>query len=161
MKSKCLMMSHTFIQCYVQIIFAVRHKNALIHKPWEERLYRYITGIVQNKGNKMIAINGMPGHIHLFIGINLENTLSDLVREVKKSSTNFINGEQLASNKFNWQEGYGAFSYSKSSVDSVVKYILNQEEHHKKKKFKDEYLDLLEKFEIEYDQKYLFDWIED
>ena len=160
MKSKCLMMSHTFIQCYVQIIFAVRHKNALIHKPWEERLYRYITGIVQNKGNKMIAINGMPGHIHLFIGINLENTLSDLVREVKKSSTNFINGEQLASNKFNWQEGYGAFSYGHSEVDSVAKDVMNQKNHHQNRTFKKEYVGFLKKFEVEYNDKYLFDWIE-
>ncbi|MCL8008630.1 IS200/IS605 family transposase [Gelidibacter japonicus] len=154
-------MSNTFTQLYVQIIFAVMHKNALIDQLWEERLYRYITGIIQNKGNKMIAINGMPNHIHLFIGMIPDISMSDLVREVKKSSTNFINGERLSSNKFQWQPGYGAFSFGRSDIDPIAKHIMNQKEYHKSNTFKEEYLGLLKTFGIDYNENYLFDWMED
>ncbi len=149
----------TFSQIYIQIVFAVKNKDALISSLWEERLYQFITGIVQNKGQKMLAINGMPDHIHFFIGMKPSCCLSDLVREVKKASNEMINENRLTKFKFNWQEGYGAFSYSHSHVDNVVKYVMNQKEHHQKKSFKDEYVDFLKKFEIEYDEKYLFDWI--
>ena len=149
----------TFSQIYIQIVFAVKNKDALISSLWEERLYQFITGIVQNKGQKMLAINGMPDHIHFFIGMKPSCCLSDLVREVKKASNEMINENRLTKFKFNWQEGYGAFSYSHSHVDNVVKYVMNQKEHHQKKSFKGEYVDFLKKFEIEYDEKYLFDWI--
>lgn len=153
-------MASTYSQIYIQIVFAVKHREALISYEWEERLYQYITGIVQNKGQKMIAINGMPDHIHLFIGIKPSCCLSDLVREIKKSSNDFIKENKLSKYKFNWQEGFGAFSYSHSHIDNVYKYIMNQKEHHKKTSFKDEYLDFLNKFQVEFDDKYIFQWIE-
>jgi putative transposase len=149
----------TYSQIYIQIVFAVKNRDALIDVSWEERLYQYITGIVQNKGQKMIAINGMPNHIHIFIGLKPSCCLSDLVREIKKSSNEFIAENKLIAHKFNWQEGFGAFSYSHSQIDSVYKYVMNQKEHHNKVTFKEEYVDFLKKFEISYDEKYLFDWI--
>lgn len=153
-------MANTFSQIYVQLVFAVQHRNALIENVWEEQLYKYITGIVQNKGQKMIAINGMPDHIHIFIGMKPSCCISDLVREIKKSSSIFIKENNLSSKPFNWQEGFGAFSYSHSQIDSVYKYVMNQKEHHKKQTFKEEYIDFLKKFEVEYDENYLFDWMQ-
>lgn len=150
----------TFSQIYIQVVFAVKNREALIDISWEERLYQYITGIIQNKGQKVIAINGMPDHIHIFIGLKPICCLSDLVREIKKSSSNFIKENKFSLFPFNWQEGYGAFSYSHSHIDNVFKYVMNQKEHHKKITFKDEYIDFLNKFEIEYDEKYLFNWID-
>lgn len=149
----------TFSQIYIQVVFAVKHRDALIAHSWEEKLYQYITGIVQNKGQKMLAINGMPDHIHFFIGMKPSCCLSDLVREVKKASNEMINENKLSKFKFNWQEGYGAFSYSHSHIDNVVKYVLKQKVHHKKTSFKVEYTDFLKKYEVEYDEKYLFDWV--
>ena len=155
------MMANTYTQIYIQIVFAVKGRQNLIAKENREELHKLITGIITNRGQKLFAVFAMPDHVHILVSIGPTILISDLVRDIKAGSSKFINDKKWTNGKFNWQEGYGAFSYSKSSVDSVVKYILNQEEHHKKKKFKDEYLDLLEKFEIEYDQKYLFDWIED
>jgi len=152
-------MAGTFSQIYIQIVFAVEHRDSLISNEWEEELYKYITGIVQNKGQKMLAINGMPDHIHIFIGMKPSCCLSDLVREVKKSSNDFINEKKFSAHKFNWQEGYGAFSYSHSAIDNVVKYVINQKEHHKKQTFKEEYMDFLNKFQIEYKDEYLFKWV--
>lgn len=154
-------MPGTFSQIYIQIVFAVQNREAMISSSWEEELYKYISGIVRNKEQKMLAINGMPDHIHIFIGMKPSCCLSDLVREIKKSSTGFIKEKKLSKFKFNWQEGYGAFSYSHSQIDSVVKYIMNQKEHHKKQTFREEYLDFLQKFEIEFKDEYLFKWIED
>ena len=151
-------MANTFSQIYIQIVFAVKHRNAQIDPIWEEQLYKYITGIVQNKEQKMIAINGMPDHIHIFIGMKPTCCLSNLVQEIKKSSNTFIKDNDLSSKPFNWQEGFGAFSYSHSQIDSVYKYVMNQKEHHKKQTFKEEYIDFLKKFDVEYDEKYLFDW---
>ena len=153
-------MAGTFSQIYIQLVFAVKGRESLIHKEWEERLYQYITGIIRAKEQKLIAINGMPDHIHIFIGIKPSCCLSDLVREIKKSSNEFIQVNKLSKFKFSWQEGYGAFSYSHSQIDAVAKYILNQKEHHKKTSFKEEYIDFLKKFEIEHDEKYLFNWID-
>ncbi len=155
------MMANTYTQIYIQIVFAVKGRQNLIAKENREELHKFITGIINNRGQKLFAVFAMPDHVHILVSIGPTILISDLVRNIKAGSSKFINDKKWINGKFNWQEGYDAFSYSKSSVDSVVKYILNQEEHHKKKKFKDEYLDLLEKFEIEYDQKYLFDWIED
>ena len=140
-------------------MFAVQNRNALINHNWEERLYKYITGIVQKKEQKILAINGMPDHIHFFMGMRPNCNLSDLVREVKKSSNEFIKEEGFSKFKFNWQEGFGAFSYSHSQLDNVINYIMNQKEHHKKVTFKDEYLDFLQKFNVQYDEKYLFKWV--
>ncbi|MFN8368667.1 MAG: IS200/IS605 family transposase [Candidatus Kapaibacterium sp.] len=153
-------MADTFSQIYVQIVFAVRNRNAFIQTEWEERLYQYITGIVRNHEQKMIAINGISNHIHLFIGLKPTCRISDLVREIKKSSTEFVNDNHLSKYKFSWQEGYGVFSYSNSQVDSVAKYVMNQKEHHRKTTFKEEYIDLLQKFNVEFKDEHLFDWID-
>ncbi|MFB9296294.1 IS200/IS605 family transposase [Persicitalea jodogahamensis] len=154
------MAAGTFHQIYIQVIFAVKGRESLILPVWEEELYKYITGIVQNKGQKMLAINGMPDHLHFFIGMRPTCCLSDLVREVKKSSNAFIKEKKFTRFKFEWQEGYGAFSYSSSGLDPVIQYIRNQKEHHKKRTFKEEYKDFLEKFKIEFKEEFLFDWIE-
>src|SRR5690554_6867528 len=151
----------TFSQIYIQIVFAVKGRNSLIQVSWEEELYKYITGIVRNKGQKMLAINGMPDHIHFLIGMRPSCCLSDLVREVKKSSNTFIAEKRFSKFKFEWQEGYGAFSYSHSALDNVIAYVDNQKIHHKTKTFKEEYKDFLTKFQVEHKDEYLFEWIED
>jgi REP element-mobilizing transposase RayT len=150
----------TYSQIYIQIVFAVKNRQALINGSWEEELYKYITGIVQNKNQKMLAINGMPDHIHIFIGMKPSCCLSDLIREIKKSSNSFIKEKEFSKYKFEWQEGFGAFSYSHSSLDNVIGYINNQKEHHKKRSFKEEYIDSLRKFNIEFKNEYLFEWLE-
>ncbi len=152
-------MSNTFSKIYIQIIFAIKGRDNLISSAWEEELHKYISGIINNKGQKLIIINGMPDHIHILIGMKPNCCLSDLVREIKKSSNEFINKGKLTKSKFNWQEGYGAFSYNHSSLNDIISYIKNQKTHHEKKLFKDEYLEFLKKFEIEFDEKYLFEWI--
>lgn len=153
-------MANTYTQIYIQIVFAVKGRQNLISKENREELHKFITGIVSNRGQKLFAVFAMPDHVHILVSIGPTIALSDLVRDIKAGSSKFINEKKWMNEKFNWQEGYGAFSYSKSGVDSVVKYILNQEEHHKTKSFKNEYLDFLEKFQIDYDSKYLFEWIE-
>ena len=150
----------TYTQIYIQIIFAVQNRNSLIHPSWEDRLYQYITGTVENKEQKMLRINGMPDHIHFLIGMKPTCCLSELVREIKKSSNNFIKEEGFTKFKFNWQEGFGAFSYSHSQLDNVINYIINQKEHHKKITFKEEYIGFLKKFNVEFNERYLFEWIE-
>jgi len=154
-------MANTFSQIYIQIVFAVQNRNTLIQPAWEEELYKYITGVVQNKGQKMLVINGTNNHIHFFIGMKPTCCLSDLVREVKKASSSFIKEKQFSKLKFQWQEGFGAFSYSHSQLGDVIRYIENQKEHHKKKTFKEEYLEFLKAFEIEFKNEYLFQWLED
>ena len=154
------MPSNTFTQIYIQIVFAVKGRDSLIHTSWEERLYQYITGIIQNKQQKLLAINGMPDHIHILIGMKPTCCLSDLVREIKKSSNEFVKENKLTNYNFSWQEGYGAFSYSHSSLNNVIAYIMNQKEHHKKQTFKEEYITFLHKFEIGYKDEYLFEFTE-
>lgn len=153
-------MPNTYSQIYIQIVFAVKGRQNLIAKENREELHKYMTGIITNRSQKLLAIFAMPDHVHILVGIKPNISISDLVRDIKAGSSNFINENNWVKGKFNWQEGFGAFSYSRSNLDHVVKYILNQEEHHKKRTFKEEYLDFLEKFEIEYDIKYVFDWIE-
>ncbi len=150
----------TFSQIYIQVVFAVKGRNSLIHSSWETELYKYITGTISNKGQKLLAINGMPDHIHILIGMKPNCCLSDLVREIKKSSNKFIAEKSFTKYPFSWQEGYGAFSYSHSALDHVIRYIQNQKEHHKTKLFKDEYKAFLTKFRIVHKDEYLFDWIE-
>ncbi len=154
-------MANTYTQIYIQIVFAVQSRRNLIPKQHKEELHKYITGIIRNKQQKLIAINSMPDHIHIFIGLKPNMALSDLVRDIKNNSSNFINNKRWLRGKFNWQKGFGAFSYGHSQIDNVVKYIQNQERHHQKKTFKDEYIEFLKKFNIEYDVKYLFKWIEE
>lgn len=149
-------MPNTYTQLYIQFVFAVKYRRALIENVWGERLRSYITGIVQNHKHKMLAINNMPDHLHLFIGLHPSQSISDLMRIVKSDSSEWINANQFSKASFSWQEGYGAFSYSRSHVDNVIRYILHQEEHHRKLTFKDEYKDLLEQFGIAYDEQYIF-----
>jgi len=153
-------MADTYTQMYIQTVFAVQNRNALIQTSWEEELYKYITGIVQNKGQKMLAINGTSNHIHFFIGMKPTCCLSDLVREIKKSSNAFIKEKHFTPFNFQWQEGFGAFSYGHSQLTEVINYIANQKEHHKKRSFKDEYEAFLKEFEIDFKNEYLFEWID-
>jgi REP element-mobilizing transposase RayT len=153
-------MANTYSQIYIHLVFAVKNRDALIQPGWEEEMYKYITGIVQNKGQKMLAINGTQNHLHLFIGLKPDCRISDLVREIKKSSNALIKEKKFTKFSFNWQEGFGAFSYADSQVDIVVKYILNQKEHHRKMSFQEEYIRFLENFKIDFDSRYLFDWNE-
>jgi len=153
-------MAGAFSQIYIQVVFAVKDRDFLIKQEWEEELYKYISGIVRNKEQKMLAINGMQDHIHFLIGMKPSCCLSDLIREIKKSSNEFINSGKFSNYKFNWQGGYGAFSYSHSALDNVISYINRQKEHHKKQTFQDEYKAILTKFKIEFKDEYLFEWIE-
>lgn len=153
-------MAGTYTQLYVQIVFAVQGRQNLISKENKEEINRYLSGIISGKGCKSIIVNGMADHIHAFVGLKPVLAISDLAREMKNNSSNFINENHMVNGKFNWQAGYGAFTYSRSQIENVYNYILNQEKHHKKKSFKEEYTDLLKKFEVEYDKKYLFEWYE-
>jgi REP element-mobilizing transposase RayT len=153
-------MPNTYTQIYIQIVFAVKGRQNLIPNIHKDELYKYITGIVRNKGQKLIVINGMPDHVHILAGLKPDVALSDLVRDIKANSSKFINDKKWFRGRFSWQEGFGAFSYSQSQLDSVVTYIKNQEKHHSKTTFKDEYKKLLERFNVEYDIKYLFEWID-
>ena len=152
-------MPGTFSQIYVQAVFAVQGRHNLIGKIWKDDLNKYISDIITNKGQKSIIVNGMPDHIHAFIGLKPSMSVANLLRDVKSSSSNFNNKNRFVKGKFSWQEGYGVFSYSQSQIDQVYNYILNQEQHHYKKTFKEEYLEFLHKFQIEYNEKYLFEWI--
>lgn len=149
-------MANTYSQLYIHCVFAVKYRAAVIHPDWEDMLHKYITGIVQHNGHKLLAINSAYDHIHLFIGLNPKQSISELMQLVKGDSSELINKKGLTSQKFQWQEGYGVFSNSRSQIDSVVKYILNQKEHHKKKTFRDEYLKMLKDFQVNFDEKYIF-----
>ena len=140
------------------VVFAVKNRKALILPSFEERLFKYITGIVQNQGQKLLAINGTTDHIHIFFGMEPTCRLSDLVRDIKSDSSVFIKENKLSRYKFNWQEGYGAFSYSHSQKQNVIEYVMNQKQHHRKKTFKQEYLEFLKNFNVDYNEKYLFDF---
>ena len=153
-------MAGTYSQLYIQVVFAVKSRENLIAKTWKDELHKYISGIITNKEQKAIIVNGMPDHIHAFIGLKPSMKISDLVRDIKNNSSNFINEKRFVRGKFSWQEGYGAFSYSHSHIENVYNYILNQEEHHKRRSFMEEYLELLKRFEIEFNEKYLFEWID-
>ncbi len=160
MTQKHITMPGTFSQLYIQVVFAVKGRENLINKTWRDELHKYIAGIIKGKGQKPIIVNGVADHIHAFIGLKPSMAISDLVRDIKNNATNFINDNRFIRGRFQWQEGYGVFSYSHSHIESVYNYILNQEEHHRKKSFREEYLDFLKKFEVDYDEKYLFEWYE-
>jgi REP element-mobilizing transposase RayT len=151
-------MADVFSQCYIQIVFAVKHRQALILPEWEEHLYQYTTGIVQTRGHKMLAIGGMPDHIHIFLGLKPAEAISDLVREIKTATNDFIKEQQFLTHKFDWQAGYGVFSYSRSHLDGVSKYILNQKEHHTKRTFEEEFFKILKDLEVEVGRKKMFDF---
>jgi putative transposase len=154
-------MANTYTQIYIQVVFAVQGRQNLIKPKHKEELCKYITGIIRNRGQKLIAMNGMADHLHILIGMQPNIALSDLVRDVKAISSKFINEKNWVIGRFQWQEGFGAFSYSRSQLDNVIRYIQNQEEHHSKNSFKSEYLGLLKKFDIAFENKYIFDFIED
>jgi len=154
-------MANTYTQMYVHFIFAPKNREALIGNSWKDKLEKYITGIVQNHNHKMLAIWAMPDHIHIFIGYNVNHLIPDLVEDIKTSSNSWIKQNKLSKFKFEWQKGYGAFSHSRSQIDTVIKYILNQENHHKKRPFKEEYLEILRKNEIEFKDEYIFDFFRD
>ena len=149
-------MANTYSQIFIQIVFVVAGRGKIIPQSHKEELHKYISGIIRNKGQKLYAINCMPDHVHILLSIKPNISLSDLVRDIKNNATNFINKNEWAPGRFCWQKGFGAFSYSKSHVDRVIKYIENQERHHSKRTFNTEYIELLKKFDVEYDERYVF-----
>jgi REP element-mobilizing transposase RayT len=154
-------MANTYTQIHLQLIFAVQNRRSLIQQSWEDRLYEYITGIVQQHTHKMIIINGMPDHLHVVIGMRPIQSLSDLMQDIKGNSSKWINEKKLSTDRFSWQEGFGAFSYSKSQLPGLIKYVKNQKEHHTKKTFIDEYKEFLKAFEVDYDERYIFKELDD
>jgi len=149
-------MANTYTQIHIQAVFAVQNRDSIILNSWKDELYKYITGIVQNHSHKVLAINGMPDHIHLFFGMRPTQSLSDLMQDVKAYSSKWINERQFTKHKFSWQESFGGFSYSKSHIDNVIEYIKNQETHHRKKTFLEEYREILEKSGIDFNENYIF-----
>jgi len=153
-------MANTYTQIYIQVVFAVQGRHCLVKNEWKDTLYKYITGIVRGQAQKLYIINGMPDHIHILLSLKPDIAISELVRDIKANSSRFINENGWIKGRFQWQEGFGAFSYGYSQLDAVIKYIKNQEERHRKKTFKEEYLEFLKKFHVKYDEQYLFTWIE-
>jgi len=153
-------MANTYTQLHIQFVFAVKYRTALIQKEWKEELHKYITGIVNPKDHKMLQINSMPDHVHILIGMRPAQSISSLVQNIKTESAKWVKEKKFCASSFAWQEGYGAFSYSKSHVPDVIRYIQNQEKHHERRSFKIEYLDLLRKFDIAFEDKYVFEFVE-
>ena len=156
LKSSRKLMANTYTQIHLQCVIAVKYRQSLIGAEWQDQLHKYITAVVQNYGHKVLAINSMPDHLHLFFGFRPTQSLADLMRIVKGESSSWINDKQFTKAVFKWQEGYGAFSYSRSHVKAVIDYVLNQQEHHRKRTFLEEYQQFLEQFEIEFDERYIF-----
>lgn len=154
-------MADTFSQVYIQIIFAVKRRENLLNKTWRAEVFKYIAGVIKEKGHKPIIVNGVSDHVHCFVGLKPSTAISDLARDIKNNSSKFINESRFIKHKFNWQSGYGVFSYAYSQIDAVYNYILNQEEHHRKKSFREEYLEFLDKFHVEFKEEYLFDWLKE
>ena len=153
-------MAGTYSQIYIQIVFAVKGRENHLQKPWREEVFKYIAGIIKGKNQKSIIVNGISNHVHIFVGLKPSMAVSDLVRDIKNNSSNFININKFIRNKFSWQEGFGSFSYNHSQLNDVYQYISNQEEHHRKKTFREEYYMFLKAFDIDFKDKYLFDWDE-
>ena len=153
-------MANTYTRIYVQIVFAVEWRQCLIDAQHKEEIHKYITGITRNDGQKLIEVNSMPDHMHLLVGLKPDMALSDLVRDIKATSR-FINEQGWLRGRFRWQEGFGAFSYSHSQLDSVIRYVRNQEKHHSRRTFRNEYIEMLRKFDVAFDSKYVFDFPDD
>ncbi len=153
-------MPNTYTQIHIQFVFAVKYRAALIGNEWKERLQQYMTGIFQGNKHKMLQINSLPDHIHIFIGMRPHQSMSSLIQNVKTESSKWIKDQNLCAYPFAWQEGYGAFSYAKSQVADVIRYVQNQEIHHRKETFLDEYRKFLTSFEIEWDERYIFKELE-
>ena len=151
-------MAGSFTQIYIQAVFAVKGRANLLKKPWREDVFKYISGIINNKGHKPIIVNGVQDHVHIFFGLKPAMAISDLIRDVKNNSSNFINENKWLRGKFSWQAGYGAFSYGHTQIQNVYDYIKNQEQHHQERTFQDEYLEFLAKYGLSYEQRFLFDW---
>ena len=151
-------MANTYTKIYIQAVFSPQNRECIINKSFEDELYKYITGVVQNNGHKMLAIKGMPDHIHLFFGMKPNQSISDLIRDIKSNSSKWINEKRFVRGRFSWQEGFGAFSYGHSQLNNVINYIMKQQEHHKKQSFKDEYLLFLRKFDVEFKNEYVFNF---
>ncbi|MDR1486322.1 MAG: IS200/IS605 family transposase, partial [Planctomycetaceae bacterium] len=148
-------MANTYTQIYIHYVFAVQNRTGLIQSHWRDDLYKYMTGIITQQGHKLLQIGGMPDHIHALVSMSPKQTPSDLMFHIKRSSSLWINEKHFAMGKFSWQEGFGAFSYGKSQISNIAKYIETQETHHKKRTFVDEYLEFLKSFDIEYDERYV------
>jgi REP element-mobilizing transposase RayT len=153
-------MANTYTQCYFHLVFSPKNRLALIKTEWKDNLERYISVIVQNRKHKLLAINAQPDHIHILIGYYLSDLIPDLVEAIKTSSTHWVKENRFSEFKFEWQKGYGAFTHSKSKIDTVVKYIVNQDNHHKKSSFRDEYLEMLRNNGVEFDEAYVFDFFD-
>jgi len=153
-------MAGTYSQIYIHYVCAVKGRENLLLKPWRDEVFKYMSGIIKGKNQKPIIVNGVADHVHIFVGLIPVMRISDLIRDIKNNSSNFINQQKFLSGKFSWQEGYGAFSYAHSQVEKVYEYILNQEEHHRKKTFQEEYKEFLQKFDVEYKEKYMFEWLD-
>lgn len=153
-------MANTYTKFYVHLVFSPKNRMALIEKTWKDELEKYITGIIQNHGHKMLAIGSMPDHIHIFIGYNVNQLIPNIVEEIKTSTNSWIKEKKLSKLKFEWQKGYGAFTNSHSQINEVVQYIINQEHHHRKKSFREEYLDILLKHDINYRDEYNFEFFD-
>ena len=149
-------MPNTYTEIHIHFVFAVKYRKCLIHIDWKADLYKYITGIIQKNEHKLIIINGIEDHVHILVGLRPTQSISDLMKDVKQFSSKWINENKLVKGKFEWQGGFGAFSYSKSHLKNVIKYIKNQEEHHKKQTFVEEYKETLKKYEIDYKDEYCF-----
>jgi REP element-mobilizing transposase RayT len=150
----------TYTQIYLQFVFAVKFREALIQSKYQKEVFPFIAGLIDSMGHKSYAVNGMPDHVHIFMSFNAKHSPAETIKEIKRASSNFINEKKWFPGKFQWQSGYGCFSYGKSQVDKVVNYVLNQREHHRKATFRREYLDFLDKFDVEFDKRYLFDFFE-
>lgn len=153
-------MAGTYTQIYLQFVIVVNGRQNLLAKPWRQDVFKYISGIITNKGRKAIIVNGVGNHVHIFVGLKPSMRISDLIRDIKNNTSNYVNKKKWVTGKFSWQEGYGVFSYTYSHIDKVYNYILSQEEHHKKYTFKEEYTKYLKDFQVEHDEKYLFDWLD-
>ncbi len=154
-------MAKTFTQIYIQYVFAVQGWENLLRDSFRQEVFKYIAGIIREKKQKPIIVNGTSNHVHVFVGLKPTMLISDLVRDIKNNTTNFINSNRWLPGRFSWQEGYGAFSYGHSQLDQVYRYILNQEQHHRKRTFREEYLELLKRFDVEYDERNLFEWYDE
>ncbi|MEZ5009672.1 MAG: IS200/IS605 family transposase [Chitinophagales bacterium] len=153
-------MANTYTQIHIQVVFTVKNRESFIRDKWKDELYKYITGIIQNHGHKLLQINGTSDDIHILIGMRPTQSLSDLIKQVKQDSSLWINKKRLIKSKFSWQAGYGAFSYSRDAIPNVIRYIKNQEQHHKQTSFLEEYKKILNEFNVEYNEDYLFKPIE-
>ena len=156
-KQKIIIMANTYHQVYIQVVFAVKYREAVIANEWKSKVFGVMGNLINETGCKTIIVNGVEDHVHCFLGLKPTVSISELMKTVKAKSSKYINDHNLTKSRFEWQEGYGAFSYSHSQIDSVYKYITNQEEHHKKQTFKKEYLEFLDKFEVPFDERYIFE----